>query len=267
MFLRFEAQLNGRKFSEIAPELILRDIVESPAEMDVSTLRFAHRPGQRVSSMVRTSLSVRLVYVIRTQDIQRRMEIRDLIMEWAGNGGTLTLNTRPGKMLNVVCENGTALESSLRWAQDLSLSLTAYGFPYWCDAAETVKVVKSNSTNQGLSSYIGTIYMPGQRDTYVVASIHNNGNGAMTKLNITCDKTVMTLSGMSLPAGHVVRIYYDNDVLRIIDDTEAPAVSLLSFRTADSNDDLMLPAGVDSIIYVSADQAFDGTISARGVWL
>ena len=267
MFLRFEAQLNGRKFSDIAPELILRDIAETPADMDVSTMRFANKPGQRMSSMVRTSLSVRLVYVIRTQDIQRRMEIRDLIMEWAGNGGMLTINTRPGKMLNVVCEYDTALESSLRWTQDLSLTLTAYGFPYWCDAAETVKVVKSNSTNQGLNSYAGTVYMSGQRDAYVSVSIHNNGNGAMTKLNITCDETVIKLSGMSLPAGHVVRIYYDNDVLRIIDNTATPSVSLLSYRTADSNDDLMLPAGMDSIIHVSADQAFDGTISARGVWL
>ncbi len=137
MFLRFEAQLNGNKFSDIAPELILRDIVESPAEVDVSKVRYANRPGQRVSSIVRTSLSVRLVYVIRSRDIQRRMEIRDLIVAWAANGGTLKVNTRPGKMLRVICETSPMLESSLRWTQDLSLTLTAYSIPYWQDEAAT----------------------------------------------------------------------------------------------------------------------------------
>lgn len=270
MLLRFEAQLGDKKFSEIAPELILRDIVEIPAAVETSTVRFANRPGQRVSSIVRTSLSVRLVYVIRSKDIQRRMEIRDLVAAWAAKGGALKINTRPGKKLLVVCENIPALESSLRWTQDLSLTLTAYVQPYWLSENDAMLAVQTQYYEEEDRNYFADVINPNGNAGKAPATftLINNGSDALKHLKVLADNTFIELKGMQILPNMPITAMYNDGILEILDFFNMSGDnSLLMYRTPESHDDLMLEPGRDNQIIVWADQPVSGSISATERWL
>ena len=270
MLLRFEAQLGDKKFSEIAPELVLRDIVETPAEVETSMVRFANRPGQRMSSIVRTSLSVRLVYVIRSKDIQRRMEIRDLVASWAAKGGALKINTRPGKKLYVVCENIPALDSSLRWTQDLSLTLTAYTDPFWLSENDVALSVATRYIEDDDVHYFADVIYPNGNagKAPVTFTLINNGTSAMKYLRIVADHTFIELRGINIQPNTPVLMMYTDGILEIIDFFNMSGDrSLLMYRTPESYDDLMLEPGRDNQIIVWADQPVSGTITANERWL
>ena len=110
MFLRFNATLNGASFADIADEVVLVDVTELPAAKEIETASMAGRHGERVSVNRRTSLTVRLTYVIRTQNIVRRAQLQRLVSKWAmgfnGHGqwvltgmGSLRSTTVPVKCL------------------------------------------------------------------------------------------------------------------------------------------------------------------------
>lgn len=254
MFLRFDAAMNGQSLAALAPEIIVRDICEQVAEVDATTVRRANRTGQRVSDKFRTALSVRIVYNIRAYDIVRRTQIRDMIADWAGDGGWLTINTRPNQRLYVHVVNPTAVDSALKWTQDLTMTLTAYERPYWEDQLP-VSVMTTDT---------GTLYPAGTvRDTYVECDVLNIGDSDLTALKLTCGDTHITLEGISVPTGErVVIAYTDDDLLTIT----AAGVSALGNRTADSSDDLMAYTRKSNVISATGDQSVSAVFTARGRW-
>lgn len=280
MILRFEATLGDQKFSDIAPEIILRDIVETPVDVEVSTARWANRPGQRVSGRTRTALSVRLVYVIRSMDIVRRAQIRDLVAAWAGKGGYLTINSRPGKRLYVQADVAPTLDSSLKWTQDLSLTLTAYAVPYWEDETPTTFSISTAWSDTHQQYFFADVIDATslQLDVPLSATlINSSGVNALTNVKIIAfsanGETHIELDGISVVAesmlGGWVQIGYTDDGLMYIRNPWAPeeSMSLLEHRTAESSDDLILHGGVGVQIYVYSDQPISGNLTYRGRYL
>ena len=204
MFLRFEATMTGQKFSDIAPELYLIDIIEDPAEMDVTLTRMANKPGERVSAKTRKSLSVRLMYEIHTPDITRRAEIQRLVAKWANGyhgSGLLGVNYRPGKVLAVSCETLPVIDSSLLWTQRLSLTLTAHEVPYWEDEAATTKTVTPKvDANGNYVTLFEYMMLDGDFDGVpvdIVASVPWEGS-ALTKFTAVIGSTTFELDGLSV---------------------------------------------------------------------
>ena len=64
MMMLYDAALNGVSIHSLADEIVLRDIVENPADMDIETSNRAMHAGMRVTSQIRRKLDIELVYVI-----------------------------------------------------------------------------------------------------------------------------------------------------------------------------------------------------------
>lgn len=255
MFLRFDASLNGKSMNAIAPEIILRDILEEPIDVETQTFRKAGREGMRIAKRVRNSLRVRLVYNIRAYDIMTRTKIARMIAEWAYDGGWLTINTRPGQRLRVKVDNPPTVNSSLKWTQDLSVTFVAYERPYW----EEQYPVRLTTTSQGVLKIPGTV-----PEAYVECTVTNKGIDDLTTAKIVCGETFMDFTGLSVPpGGELVISYTDDDQLMIT----AAGESALRARSAASSDDLILPTRQTNFVTVSADQAVSAVFAARGRYI
>lgn len=264
MFLRFEATMNGKKISRIAEELILIDIVEDAAEMDVQTSTLAGRDGLYVASRRRKSLSVSLTYVIRTQDIKERRKIMQKVAEWAGNGGKLEINPRPGKYLMVQVDAPPALGSHLKWTEELTLTLTAYDVPYWlADSSHALETAVQDDGTHADNAVIAVGGDVGNADASLTLVAPT---GTLTALKITCGDTEIEFAGMPDISPVYVSIGLDNGVFfaRSLADNK----SLLSYRTAESSDALHAECGKDNVPFqVTADTALTGTVTFAERWL
>lgn len=266
MLLRFEASLNGQPFSAIAPEVILRDIAELPSEDDLQTVSRANKEGLRLTMRQRRSLSVRLTFVIRTQDIARRSQIMQDIMAWARSGTILTINTRPGQQLTVTVDKLPTITSALKWTEDCTVTFTAYEKPYWeSDTTESATFYLYRDETTGMYGG-GNVLRPlgTAGESKVSLSVLNLSGETMNYLHVTCGSTYMELQGISAPAGSMVLIAYDAaDMLQIVVDGE----NAMKTRTAESSDDLLCVPYVDNGIVVTTDCYAQVSASTRGRWL
>lgn len=261
---RYDAALNGLSMSDIAEEILIRDIVERPPKVDQQVTHRALRHGSRVSGVIRRSLSVEIIYNVRAYAESRRAEILDMVARWAIGGGWLTISTRPLLRLYVRPEVYPSASSSLKWTEDLMLTLTAYEQPYWEErmpAALAVEAVQDGDSY----AFSGTINPRGTVPAVpVTLTLTNTGAAALTQLTITAADTRITLEGLSVQPGESVAISYtDDDILAIT----GGGASILSARTAESSDELLIRPGHPNPISVTADAPLTGRIEARGRWL
>lgn len=275
MLLRFEAINGGAKFSEIADEVILLDIVERPADVDVQTSRLAGGPGMRVSSATRTALTVQLVYVIRTQDPVRRAELRDKVARWAYQASQLEVSTRPGKQLSARAYVPTAQDSALKWTQELMLTFTAYELPYWVDSQITSEIHNTDEFTL-IGSHAIT---PNGADVPIPVSctLMLSEPGTLTDLEIGVGNTKIVLSGLEVING-VVEVdgysEYRSDTLYIQSSTghdmrirDNNGKSYLHTRTPESDDALMAVQGIRNVIYARANVKCDVMFYWNGWWM
>lgn len=249
---RFDAAINGVSLSSLDPHVMLVDIDEAPAEYTQEIANRAIHPGQRFSARVRRSLTVRLKIHITTANIITRSRVMDKVAEWVGDGGWLTVLTRPNQRLYVHPDTYPALGSSLDWTGEIEVSLTAYERPYWEQACPTVAVI----TESGNIIPTGTL-----PQAYVEVDAKNVGDGDLTEISFVCADTKITLTGLSVSAGeHVIISYTDADVMTIT----AGGVSALANRTAESHDDLIAHVRTANAIGVTADRAVSVVFKARG---
>lgn len=264
---RFDVLINTVSMASLANEIIVRDIVEQPEETDVETVLRGNRPGMRVTSRVRKSLSVQVVYMIRTRNVVRRTEVRNKIAAWCAKGGILEINTRPGKRLYVKPNALPSVNSALKWTQDLSLTFVAYEQPYWEDKTivqDTGSLTKLDSGEYWLHRLIHPVgdvdFVPMQ------AYITVTGTAPLTWLKLVCGDTMFELEGMNIANGGMVVILYDeNDRLNVVDFTNDQA-SLLSHRTPQSSDDLLCRTGVDNNWSLEANTPLYIELFTRGRW-
>lgn len=267
----FEAALNGVAFSSLGQEdeLVLVDIVEEEAKMDTQTVSMGLHDGKMRTVSRRESLSVKLEFCIRTQDVARRAELRDAVAEWASKGGDLTINTRPGKMLQVKCDTAVALQSSAKWTESIVLTLTAYEIPFWQSVKATTLSFYMQTSNADGYFIAEQLHPDGNAgDVKVEAMISHIGDAPLTHMRISCGSTFFEFDGMHVEPGSVITISYTDGILSVLDFTKVEGDnSLLRFRTPDSSDDLIAKANEDNHMNFHADQRLQGQITARGRWL
>lgn len=259
MILRFDVALDGRSMSALADEIIIRDVIENPEERDLYRRNRANSPGQIVTGAVRRSLKVRVLYVIRTQDVQRRAQIRDLISAWAKDGGALSVNYRPGLALQTTLDEPPSLSSSLKWRQDLTLMLSAHEVPFWCSETVSEHGFVTGEAVDGLYGYTGEIMCKSTSDSTPVSVRVRNASGmAMTRLHIAVGDTEFALESMTVGPGRYVVVSYDqHGTLSIMDDQ---GEQLMQYRTGASDDDLICKPGANAVS-VSSDVPVIGTLS------
>lgn len=286
--LMYDAVLNGVSLSSLADEIILRDIVEEPPTEDRQTEKRALHAGSRHVSCVRRSLPVRLVYCIRAYDGERRAEIADLIAAWAGKGGELTISTRPGKRLFVRPDGSPRLGSSLKWTEDISLTLTAWEQPYWesatPDAQISIKEADLELQDSGYYHYWGDLQAKGTVDHVPVSFwlMNISEEAPLTYLKIRAGDTFIELVDLNVEATYhneVTGAYYSGGQLSL-DYSEQDVQSItygngysgasgsaLANRTAESNDDLLAACGDYTVIEIWTDVPVLMEVYTRGRWL
>lgn len=276
MLLRFEATNAGAKFSEIAEEAVLLDIIERPAEVDVQTSRLAGGPGMRVLSATRTSLAVDLVYVIRTQDPVRRAEVQRLVAKWADAGhdpnkaSELTVSTRPGMRLNAKVYNSPVHGSALKWTDELVVTFVAYEIPYW--VGNDVNVSVNTSWAAGYLKYRGANVIQPVGDVLdlpvsTVSVINTDPeNDWLTWFRIKVADTELTFDGIGIPTNRMMLITYSQPRILTAYDIFNSSVNLIKYRTPNSHDELIAHTGKDNQIIVEADAQVSVSVSVDGWW-
>ena len=273
--LLYDACLNGVSIHTLAEEIILRDIVENPADMDIQTSKRSMHPGTRETSSVRRKLEIDHVFVIYTQDSRRRAEIAGLVAAWANEGGWLTVNTRPGVRLFVRPTTMPAQGSALRWQEDITLTLTAFEQPYWEDETDTTRFNRDTVLDEadGLYKTSQVIKPAGNVGKVPVTCFaYNMGENPLTYLKIVVDETMMEFKNMNIEGGGVFGGWFSldytpDDILQIKNVRDDNDPSLMRYRTAESSDDLIARCNVKNQIHVYADSMLNITFFARGRWL
>lgn len=243
---RFEVWLDSQPMSGVAQNVLITDILEDPAEMDVQTYAKARGNGLYVGRRSRQSISVVVTFVIAEYGTAQRKSAMQQLITWAKAGKYLSISDRPNQRLRVQVDGMPTIASAMRWLQECTITFTAYAFPFWEDEMpETIIVAAGKSA---------THYIPGNADAAPVDATIQATGGSLT---VTTGSTTLSFSGV--PAGAVTISHGDDNILRV----EAAGASILAKRTPGSSDDLLVTPGQTNSFCITGGSA---VFTARGVW-
>lgn len=270
----YDAALNGVSIHSLAEEIILRDIVENPVDMDIQSSKRSMHPGTRVTSRIRRKLEIELTCVIYTQDSTRRAEVSSMLAAWANAGGYLTVSTRPGKQLYVRLSKMPAQGSALRWQEDITFTLTAYEKPFWED--ENVQFASFDTEWEESSQvYRGSAVLQpdgNAGEVPITVLMETIGETTLTHVKIISGDTGMELVGLDVvgtsnSTSMLNIVYSDDDVLSIAGYGPNGAASAMKNRTAESSDDLLAICREINNVIVFSDAPVHVMMMTRGRWL
>lgn len=256
MISRYEAWMDGVALSDMHDELMILDIQHTPAQRQATTARRAKGNGAYVSNIYQAQTTVTILFELHVYDTRERQLVCQRIAGWAMDGSILQVSDRPGQQLHVICDQPPAIESVLQWTSPITMVFSAYSLPFWEESVPALLTLTGTSANN-------TLFVPGNAgETYVDAEI--TANGALTTLTLTAGNTTISLTGLSVASGGVIKVAHDeNGILSI----KYGNTSLLNKRTAASADDLLVTSGKLNRMAVSANKSVSCQFNARGVWL
>ena len=281
----FDVTIGSVALSTLSDKIYIRDIIEEPYEEEIFKASKAYYAGQRVSKKVRRALSVRVVFVVRERNPQKRAEIFDSIASWAESDRTLYVNYRTitrvtesgytyteGRRLSrVVVTEPPAINSANKWTQDVAITFTAFDVPYWEDESKYGYSFAANTLDI-FSRYLysGNIYNRGTAESPVTMRITNDSSSQLQSMNIRCGNSWFYFENLDIDPGAGLEIDYDSDsgILRILERRSDGLLggNKMPCRTAESQDDLMISPGAVSV-QVSANVAVSGYFYCRGRYL
>lgn len=248
---QFHVWLRGEALESVDSAIRITDVQELPPKELRSTARRCQGDGLTIIEQARQSLTVAVRFLIReARPIQRKAILRQ-VQTWAAPGGRLTISDRPGQFLNVVAEGLPTIESSLRWTDEMMVQFTACDVPYW-EEEQTVECSP------------GRVYIPGNAP-HTPVDFRWIVPGGAAALCISTPMSTITLQGLTASCGQELVLTHRQGILT----ATLGGADVLSARTPDSSDDLLLPCGQSSTISltVNGSASQDGRFSARGRWL
>lgn len=281
----FDVTIGSVALSTLSDKIYIRDIIEEPYEEEIFKASKAYYAGQRVSKKVRRALSVRVVFVVRERNPQKRAEIFDSIASWVESDRTLYVNYRTitrvtesgytyteGRRLSrVVVTEPPAITSANKWTQDVAITFTAFDVPYWEDESKYMYSFSANTLDIfSRYQYSGNIYNRGTAESPVTMRITNDSSSQLQSMNIRCGNSWFYFEKLDIDPGAGLEIDYDSDsgILQILERRSDGLLGAnkMPCRTAESQDDLMISPGAVSV-QVSANVAVSGYFYCRGRYL
>ena len=256
MISRYEVLLDGVPLSSMHDQLMILDIQHTPAQRQGNMSRKAKGNGVYISGLYQQQTTVSISFELHVYSIHERQRICDNIATMAMNCKILQTNDRPGKRLRVTCDQPPAIESAQQWTAPITMTFSAYAIPFWEESVPaSVALTGTNKT--------GTLFVPGNAgETFVDVEV--SAPSGISSLTISAGSTTITLTGLSVAAGGVIKVMHDeNGILSIKNGN----TSLLGHRTAASSDDLLVISGKRNNVSVSANNAVSCKFNARGLWL
>lgn len=250
---KLDCALNGGSFNELSPNLYVQDF-EEKIKTRTDTANRPHAGTYLIYQDGRDTLEVTVKFMIKERDLAKRQAIIAKVNGWA-KYGWLTLNTRPEQKLYVYCTK-KADSKTLKWSDDMTLTLTAYDLPYWQDR------IPLFASFTGTSGHID-INPLGTRPCLLEAEIKNESGSSVGNVSISCGGKTMAFSGLGLANGKTLKIYYDER--RLLHAT-VDGAGKLSCRTASSHDDIYLTDNQSNRVSLSASGKCTFRIIARGLY-
>lgn len=250
MTSRYNVYLNNVALSSLNTSLYVSDISYAPVQEEISVANFAGRSGALVTNRRKPQTTVTVTFELHIYGTQARQNACADVIAWAKDGGILTTSDRADQYLQCVCTKLPAIESALKWTDNLTVEFTAYAIPYWQSVTPDTATVTGS----------GSLFVHGNGGKAMVNAEITAG-ASLTALSIAVGDTTIALSNISLSANDVVNISHDaNGILSIKKGT----TSLLDKRTSASSDDLLAECGATNTVTVSENAT--AVISVKGVW-
>lgn len=254
MISRYNVYLNDVPLSTLNDMLYISDISYNPASPERYTQRLVGRNGAYSGSEYIEDNRITVSFMLRVYNTQQRQSAMQTVIGWCVPGGWLKTSDRPDQRIYVRCTKLPSVNSVMKWTDTVSIEFTAIDYPFWTDEIpQKVEMTPGNDYS---------VFVPGVYKTDVEAVIVPTE--AISSCTIGCGDTYIELADMDIPAGQEITISYlpEHHILQI----ESDGVSLLDFRTPESNDDLVMSPGVN---YASFEADGDAvcTLLVRGVWL
>lgn len=259
MITRYNCALDGAQLTAIDESIAILDINENAPRMNQYTSAIGGRDGMFLSSINRQQLNVDVIIEVHEYSVERRQEIIQRILRWS-RGKWLTIGSRPGQKIRVICTELPYCGSEQRWLDQIRMVFTAY-MPYWC--AENPSIVEMTRTSSG--KITKSIKPCGDYKAYIECSIKSTGNSKPKNMTIEAGDKKIDLnmsSGLSSENGTVTIEYDENWLLGIRTGT----VSRMLARSAESDDDLLVDCGADIPVSITSDQPFEAKIIVRGLY-
>lgn len=247
------AILNGVDLLNLSESIYVEDINEEPVFALSTETRMPY--GVFVlGEPERERLNIRLTVLVKERDRIRRQAVITALKGWAKTGW-LKVNTRENQRIYVICTS-PASHSVFSRSQSIDMTFTAFNEPYWQDENPIVVTLSGSSGS-------GSIKPRGTRKCFLEIEATNNSGGTITSFSVTGAGQTITFSGISLPNGGTLRIYYDTThIFR----AEVNGSSIASARTEGSVDDIFLQAMTLQTISFSTSGSCSVKFIARGLY-
>lgn len=257
MARRMNVWLNGVSLSDAVPSVIIRDVYEDDPENDLMTGERPGYPGQRVLSNKRTRLTVRIEIAIRIlNDLKARARALQDVCAWAKDG-ILELSNRPDQRLQCIVTKRPALNTDRNYTQLFTIELAAISIPYW------ESVIPDRVSDTGTSGTL-TMIPSGSVDQIPLSFMVTPSSETLTSFSVSVNGYTISLSDLNVEAGNALTLYYDSNALQWI---TADGVSVLSSRSAASDDDLWVYPNQSNTITYTAGTSSAVVFEVRGRWL
>ena len=252
MSSRYRVWLDAMPLHAIDPDIIVTDIMEAQAETNTHTAPRANGHGMIVTKRTRESLSLSVHFVIWERDTLRRKDVLRKIIAWAKNGKYLSISDRPGQRLRVELDSIPVIDSSLHWTQSLAITFVAYASPFWEDE-EPAQVRVSSEENT--STF--TIMPAGDGDECTMDVVFSDAG-----MPVTIKTPLSSITFGASGNGELV-IKHDNGIFSATVD----GISVLSSRTPESSDNLLLIPGQANEVTITTNGAHWCEAETRGRWV
>ena len=258
MARHIEAWMDGIRLGELGA-IVIDDVSEPAAEMEITYGARNFRGGQTVQKRRRKSLSVTIsAKVHELYDLKKRNAIRQAIAAWC-DGSILELSNHPNQQLHVICKGEPGLGAVRDFNALLDIELEADEIPYWEEKTA------NSATGSGTTGSTTLLVAGTAKEIPVEVTFTPGSTLAALTVTVACGGITksIALSGMSVSSGSSVVFGRDeHDRLTIKNGN----TSLMRYRSAESADDLIIPAGRATVSW-TADVSGSITFRARGRWL
>lgn len=244
--------LDGTSLTDAADGLLLLDVREDAPRLRTETFP---RPDGGTTTILcqRESLSVRVELGLHAPDPAKWQAAVSALSARTEGGGMLSLSTRPGQRLRVD-RAALSVPSAEDWTDKLTLTLTALEVPWW-EAEQPVSAVITET---------GMLTVPGSTSRAPAdVTVTNCGDGVLTQVQLVCGDTQMAFDSLALSPGDALTLSAARGMLS----ARVGQESVLTRRTALSDDLLLAECGKVSALSVRADQPVSAAFSVRGRYL
>ena len=260
MILTKRVAMNGQQLDELDPSIVIRSVEPGVPKEAISAVDRMYGTGQRITSRHWQTLETVVSWAmnIPKRNLAERRRVFELVTKWAIQGGWLTSNMVPDRMMYVekaeIADGGDLWQ----WTNEYKITFRAYGVPFWQGATPATGAAGGASGGVWIDA-------GGQIRTVADADVYNSSGMPINNLALTTTSGgVLIFAGLNLPGYWHLYVQHGNDgVLRVTDSTGASRMNCLMIQSSD-----MLYAGPGPVgMSHSADRGVTVSYSARGRYL